>query len=160
MAKRNWKRVHAGNLRHAMELCIEHAKDKHNRSLEQVSELMGMASKWTLYKWVECGGLPANMIKPFEMACGIDCVSRWLVTSNNKLVIEVPIGRKVKADDIHLLQETTNAAIGALIQFYKHPADMETTLSAIQQALESMVFHRGNVLKYQQPELFDEVIHD
>lgn len=156
MAKRNWKRVQAGNLRHAMELCLEHAKDKHNRSLEQVSESMGMASKWTLYKWVESGGLPANMIKPFEMASGIDCVSRWLVTSNNKLVIEVPVGRKVKADDIHLLQETTNAAIGALIQFYKNPADMESTLSAIQQALESMAFHRGNVMKYQQPELFDE----
>lgn len=156
MAKRNWKRIQASNLRHAMELCLEHAKEKHNRSLEQVSDLMGMASKWTLYKWVESGGLPASMIKPFEMACGIDFVSRWLVTSSNKLVIDIPTGRKVRTDDIQLLQEVTNTAVGALIQFYKNPVDIDSTLTAIQQALESMAFHRGNVMKYHQPELFDE----
>jgi hypothetical protein len=157
MSKRNWKRVQPRDLRDAMDLCVEYAKAKNNRSIDTIADLMGLASKWTLYKWMQEASLPSRLIKPFEHACGIDFVSRWLVVSGGKLVIEIPKGRKGKPDDIQSLQAATHEAVGALIKFYADQADTDATLAALQTALERMAWHKGNVEKYRQPELpFDE----
>jgi hypothetical protein len=157
MAKRNWKQVQPRDLRDAMDMCLEYAREKHNRSVDSVAELMGEVNKWTLYKWMQNADLPLRKIKPFEHACGIDFVSRWLVVSEGKLVINIPKGRKGEADDIQALQAATHDAIGALMKFYAEQTDAQATLFAIQIALERMAWHRGNVEKFQQPELpFDE----
>lgn len=157
MSRRNWKRVQPTNLRDAMDWCVEHAREKHNRSIDQVADLMGLPSKWTLYKWIEAVNLPARLIKPFEHACGIDLVSRYLAVSGGKLVIDMPKGRAQTPEDIALLQEATHTAVGVLIRFYLDQIAAEETLAAVQTALEQLAWHRLNVEKTRQPELpFDE----
>lgn len=157
MSGRNWKRMQPRDLRGAMDLCLEYAKAKHNRSVDTVADLMGLTSKWTLYKWIQEASLPSRLIKPFEFACGIDFVSRWLVVSGGKMVIDIPKGRKGGPRDIQALQSATHDAIGALMTFYEDKSNAEDTLAAIQTALERMAWHKGNVEKYRQPELsFDD----
>jgi hypothetical protein len=157
MTRRNWKRVQPASLRDAMDTCLEYAREKHNRSVDNVADLMGLPSKWTLYKWVQEASLPSRLIKNFEHACGIDFVSRWLAVSGGKLVIDIPRGKLASPEDIHTLQEVTHDAIGALIKFYADQADTAETLAAVQTALERLAWHRANVAKCQQPELpFDE----
>jgi len=157
MAKRNWKHAQPLDLRHAMDLCLEYAKEKHNRSADNIADLMGEVNKWTLYKWIEAGSMPVRLVKPFEHACGIDFLSRWLAMSGNKLVIEIPIGKIADAEDIHSLQEITHEAVGSLIKFYHQQAGADETLAAVQNALERLAWHRGNVSKCQQPEIpFDD----
>ncbi len=156
MAKRNWKRLQPNSLNHAMELCLEHAKERHNRSVDNVADLIG-ANKWTLYKYLESGAMPARLIRPFEFACGIDFISRWLVISSGRLVIDIPKGRAVVPEDIGALQAATHEAIGALMKFYADGAELDETLASVQTALERLAWHRGNVETYRQPELpFDE----
>lgn len=152
MPRRSWKKVQPGNRNQAQELCLEYARVKHNRSIDQVADLMG-ANKWTLYKWLESGGMPLRLIKPFEHACGIDFVSRWLAISDNKLVIDIPRGKIGNADDIFALQESTNEAVGALLNFYAEKSTQQEALEAVQNALERMAWHKGNVEKYNQPEI-------
>lgn len=157
MSRRNWSKAQPKSLRNAMELCLDYAKLKHNRSIETVAELMGEVNKWTLYKWIEAGSLPLRLLHPFEHACGIDFVSRWLVISRGKLIIDIPIGRKGGPEDIQALQASAHDAIGAVITFYSDRADAATTLAAVQTAMEGFAWHRLNVEKYHQPELpFDE----
>ena len=157
MSQRNWKRVQPRDLRDAMDLCVEYAKAKHNRSVDSVAELMGEVNKWTLYKWMQEASLPLRLVKPFEHACGIDYVSRWLAMSGNKLVIDIPKGRKGGPQDIQALQAATHDAIGVLMKFYEDKTNAEDTLAALQTALERMAWHKGNVEKYRQPELpFDD----
>jgi hypothetical protein len=157
MAKRNWKRVQPASLRDAMDLCLEYAREKQNQSIDNIADTMGLASKWTLYKWVQEANLPSRMIRPFEHACGIHLVSRWLAVSSGKLVIDIPRGKLASPEDIHTLQEVTHDAIGALIKFYADQADTTETLAAVQNALERLAWHRANVEKCRQPELpFDE----
>lgn len=156
MARHSWKKVQASNLNQAMELCLEHGRDKHNRSVEGVSDLMGV-NHWTLYKWMSSGAMPSNLIKSFEHACGIDFVSRWLAMGDNKMVIDIPRGRNGNADDIMALQESGNEAVGALLKFYNQKADLDETLAAVQNALERLAWHKVNVQKFNQPEIpFDE----
>jgi hypothetical protein len=157
MSGRNWKRTQPRDWQDAQDLCLRFAKEKHNRSVDSVASLMGEMNKWTLYKQIESGGLPLRLIKPFEHACGIDFVSRWLVISNGKMVLDIPRGRKCDAQDINTLQTALNDTVGALLKFYADQQDADATLAAIQTALECMAWHKGNVEKYQQPELpFDE----
>jgi len=153
MAKRNWKQVQPRDLRDALDLCTVYALEKHNRSKDHIADLMALESKWVLYKWISEANMPVRLVKTFEMACGIDLVSRWLVVSSGKLVIDIPKGKKCKATDIQDLQAVNHTAIGELIKFYNGEHNLEETLAAIQTSLESMAFHKGNVEKFQQPEL-------
>jgi len=157
MAKRNWKRVQPGNLRQSIDLCLDHARENHNRSVDNIAELMGEVNKWTFYKWVETCNLPLRMLKPFEHACGIDLVSRWLAVSGGKLVIDIPRGKKLESGDILALQQTLNNTVGALLDFNADKISTEETISVIQTALEQLAWHKMNVEKSHQPELpFDE----
>ena len=97
------------------------------------------------------------MIRPYETACGIDYVTRWLAASSGRLLIDIPTGRKADAADMQALQELLNTAVGQLLQFYGGKAEAGDTLAAIQQAMEGLAWHRGNVQKHAQPELdFEE----
>lgn len=153
MSKRNWKRVHATSLRDALKLCKDHAQDKHNRSIEQIAERMGLADHWVLYKWIANGKMPAVMIPAYEAACGIDLVSRYLATRAGRMVIDIPRGKRADADDMQALQGVLHEAIGALLKFYGGEQEADDTLAAVQQGLESLAWHRGNVQKTTQPEL-------
>lgn len=153
MAGRNWKRVAPTSISHAIELCVEHAKERHNRSVDRIADLMGVASKYTLYKWIESGKLPTILIRPFEHACGCDFVTRYLAHSAAKLVIDIPVGRCTDAEDLQRLTGTCNAAVCVLIDFYKGKTSCDEASSALMIAMEDLAWHRVNVQKHAQPEL-------
>ena len=156
--RRNWKRIQPRSLRHAMELCIQFAKEKHNLSVERIAERMGLANHWNLYKWMENGRMPAVSIPAFELACGIDFVTRHLAASAHKLLIDMPTGKKADATDINELQGGMTDAIGLLIKFYQGGAEAGETIAAISSSLSEMAWHRENVRKHSEPELslFDD----
>lgn len=157
MPRHSWKKVRAGNLKQANDLCFQHAKEKHNRSVEAIADLMGVNS-WTLYKWADEGKMPVRLVRSFEHACGIDLVSRWLATGGNKLVIDIPSGKTGNADDIFALQDSSNEAVGALLNFYAEKSTAEQALVSVQSALERFSWHKMNVEKSHQPEIpFDEI---
>lgn len=151
--RRNWKRVRASSLREAMELCIEYAREIRHLSVEQVSDLMGEASKWTLYKWIESASIPARKIRPFEHACSCTYVTDFLGASAHKLVIDIPKGKRASDMDIVELQSRLSDAVGSLIRFYQGGADAEQTEAAITGVMADLAFHRENVKRSAQPEL-------
>lgn len=136
-----------------MELCIEHARERHNRSVERLADLMGLANKYTLYKWVESGKLPSISIHAFEHACGCDFITRYLAHSAAKLLIEIPVGRDAGAEDMQLLTGVCNDAVGVLIRFYRGEADAAAAIAATNEAMEALGWHRANAAKVQSPEL-------
>ncbi|MBA1271622.1 MULTISPECIES: hypothetical protein [Pseudomonas] len=153
MNRRYWKNVQATSLRGAMELCKDFAKEAHNKSVERIAIDMGETDHWTLYKWFQTGRMPANMIRPFEQACGCDYVTRWINASAGRLTIDIPTGRRCTAKDTQALQELLTTAAGKLLAFYAKTCEAEETLAAIQAAMEGLAWHRGNVSQSQQPQL-------
>lgn len=153
MSKRNWKRQVPTSLRHALELCKDFAKERHNLSVERIAERMGEADHWTLYKWLQTGRIPAVLIPAYESACGIDFVTRWLASAAGKLVIDIPTGRKLKVTDVAALQANLHSTVTALIDFYAGQAEVEETLAAISQSMGSLAWHQGNVAQHDQPQL-------
>jgi len=156
MRARNWKAVRPLDLRDAFQWDVRFAKEQYNRSIDNVADLMGH-KKWTVYKWIDEADMPTKYIKSFEHACGIDYVSRWLVESNGKIIIDVPRGKKCGPVDVQVLQVASHQMVGEVMRFYSELSDVDAALAAIQTSLEHTSWHRGNIEKYRQPELpFDE----
>jgi hypothetical protein len=153
MARRNWKTVRANSLRHGIELCLEFAREKQNLSVDRVADLMGLPSKWTIYKWLENGRLPAVLIRSFEHACGVDFVTLYIAASSNRLVIDIPSGRKANAGEVNELQGSFSEAMGLLIRFYQGESEANTTINALNNVMSDIAWHRENVRKSDSPEL-------
>ena len=151
--RRNWKQLAAYNMRHAMELCVQHAQQELNRSVEQIAELMGEASHNTLYKWLATGRMPAIQIRSLEGACGTDFVTRYLAHSANQLLVKMPTGKKAQHRELSELNIAANNVINQLYQFYDGDTEVEQTINQITVLIEDLAHHRGNVAKFQQPDL-------
>lgn len=152
MSRRDWKHAQPKNLPDAFQLCVDYALDQYNRSEQQIADLMGLAQPWRLYKWVAEANMPTRLLRGFEHACGANYVSRYLAHSNGQLLIKVPTGRKVAATDIQVLQEVTNAAIGAVLAFANGSLVADEAVGRITTAMEGLAWHRANLEKHQQPE--------
>lgn len=122
-------------------------------SVERIAELMGLADHWTLYKWLSTGRMPMVMVPVYEATCGCYYVTRWLASSSGKLLIDIPTGRALDADDVQALQTQLTLTTGALLSFYAGNKDADETLGAITHALEILAWHRGNVAQHDQPQL-------
>lgn len=153
MAKVNWKRAAPRSLRHGMELCLDYAKEKQNLSVERVADRMGLASRYTLYKWMENGRLPAVLIRPFELACGQSFVTQYIATSAYKLLVDIPSGKPAIDTDLLALQTGFNEAVNVLAKFYQGQADATEALGELTLHLEQVAQHRMRVEKAVAPEL-------
>lgn len=153
MSPRNWKKVQPTSLRHALELSKDYAREVKRRSVERIAELMGEESHWTVYGWLRDGSIPGKKIPAFQHACGCDFVTRWLAHSEGKLLIDIPTGRQVHAEDVQQLQGTLNSAVGALLGFAAGKLDADQVGNELNTAIEALAWHRENVSKYAQPEL-------
>jgi hypothetical protein len=156
MTKRSWKHYRPTSLQDAIEACVEFARDKHQMSIERIADAMGLASKWTLYKYIESASIPARLIRPFETACRCSFVTAHLAASARKLLIDFPTGRKAEPADINAVQTACNGAVNALIQFADGSRDAVSaalTLSAVTHAIETLARERAEVERFSQPEL-------
>jgi len=149
-----WKRQQPGSLRHATELCKQHALAVHHRSVERIAELMGLPDHWALYKWLQNGRMPTCLIPPFEAACGINYVTRWIAASAGLMVLAMPTGRTVTQADMVGLNSGFANALQLLTNFYRDGSgDATATLEALRSHLEQVAYHHKNVAAYATPEL-------
>lgn len=150
-----WSRMQPSSLRHAMGLCKDHAQAVHNRSVERIADLMGLADHWALYKWLQNGRMPACLIRPYEGACGIDFMTRWLSASAGKLLVCMPTGKHTTPADMVELNSHFASALQLLTNFYADPtrADPAATVQALHVHLQQVAYHERNVAAYAAPEL-------
>ena len=141
------------SLQQALEACLNHARTKHRQSIERIAADMGLANHWNLYKWVESGRLPAVLIRPFELACRCNYVTRFLAHASHHLVIDIPTGKLPALNDLQTLQIASNEAMGALINFASGKIDAAVVIDTVTEALEHFAYQRENVRHAQQPEL-------
>jgi hypothetical protein len=136
-----------------MELCVQHALEKRNLSVDGIADLMGESNKWTLYKWIENGRIPAIKIRPFEHACGVDFVTEYLAHSANKLVLGMPTGRRAEHREVNELGAFMAATQTLIYKYLDGESKADETAGAITKLMEDLAFQRGNIEKGTQPEL-------
>lgn len=150
---RNWNRVQPTSLRHALELCKDHAREVHTLSVERIAERLTLTDHYTLYKWLQTGRMPAPVIPAYEAVCGCHFVTRWMAATHGLLLIPVPTGKSTTPQDMLALQELLAAAAGRLIQFHRGQAGSDETLADIRGAMEALGYHHANVRQHATPQL-------
>lgn len=151
--KRNWKVWRPTSLQEAVEGCVQFAIVRDPRlGVERIGDLVG-ESKWTLYKWMETGAIPARKIPGFELACGAYYVTEYLALSAHKLVVDMPSGRLPAGQDVHALQQACNEAIGALLAYSQQKLDAAQTIDSLTAAMTHLAHQRAQVERAAQPEL-------
>lgn len=151
--RRNWNRLQASSLRQALELCKDHARERLNKSVERIADDMGVTDHWSLYKWIQTGRIPGNLIIPYESACGINFVSRWLAASRGKLLVDIPTGRDLTESDVVELHNCFGSALQLLTDFYAGKGSPESALEALTTHLRQVAWHHANVTQHANPEL-------
>lgn len=154
MKRKNWNTLVPRSPREAVEACVEVARVRRNRSVEQLAvDHMAQASHHVLYKWMTNGRLPLSLILPLEHACGYPLVTKYLAAAHGKLLIDIPTGRAATPVDVQRLQSLLHTATGALMEFYGGSQTAAETLEAIRAALEGLSWHHGNVNQHMTPQL-------
>jgi len=94
-------------------------------------------------------------VRPFELACGINFVTRWYAASEGFLLVEMPKGTQATPADMVELNTGFANALQLLKDFYQQgdKADPAATLEALRNHLEQVAYHQRNVAAYATPEL-------
>jgi len=107
-----------------------------------------------LYRWMSDSSMPLNRIRQFETFCGASYISEYLCTAHgDKIVIDIPSGKKANVTDLAEVQANFAEAIALLARFYQNGDDVEKTVSVLTRTLSELGFQRSNVMKVSQPEL-------
>lgn len=122
-------------------------------SADRICDAIGVASKYTLYKYISNASLPARLIRPFEAACHCTFVTQHIAASARKLMIDLPTGRKASASDIQALQTACTTAVGALLNFSAGVVSAHDTVALVTDAIERLARERAEVERHTQPEL-------
>jgi hypothetical protein len=106
-----------------------------------------------LYKWLSTGDMPVSFIPAYEHICGIDFVTQYLGIRDDKILIDLPKGKKATDTEIAKLQKLSGLAITQLVSIYEddEEADLDKTIATLTQLLQGVAYHRENINT--QPEL-------
>ncbi len=158
MSRRNYKRIPT-SLKNAFEQDKEDGIRLRRHSVERHAELQAVSAS-RVYKWVEEADLPANRLAAWFHYTGGRAVIRYLCAQAGGLFVPMASGRRPDPVELAELQKVLAETTSALLRFYGGKADVDETLGEVQQALEALAWHRGNVEKHVQPEFefdFSEV---
>ena len=148
-----WSKAQPTSMCDAIELCLLHADQKLNLNVDRIADLMSLVSHRTLYKWIAEGRIPAIKILPFEHACGINFITRYLAHSGSMLLIPFPTGRKAEHRDINDLSLFMTETVQLLYQHGEGIKSAEETIGQLTRLMEDLAHQRGNIEKEKQPEL-------
>lgn len=152
--KAAWKRLQPTSLREAFRHCKEYAREFRRLTVPAIAELMGETED-TLYKWLSSGRMPAVMIPVYENVCGIDYVTQYLALRSHKLLIDIPAGKCASAMDVAELQGVMARGMSLLISHYQDGNDIEEVVSALTQIMGGVAYHRENVQRQPELDLFE-----
>lgn len=140
------------SLRAAFEADKAHALKHRRLNVERLAELLGTTPA-TLYKWIETDAMPVRALLAWQHLTGSTHVVRYLASREGAVVIQIPPGRDVTAEDINELQRVLTAAPAALLDFKAGRIDRDGCIAALAGGMESLAWHRANVERHEQPEL-------
>lgn len=152
LRRRDWRRWRPTSLQEAVEGCVQYGQQHKRMTVDLIGELVS-ETRWTVYKWIQSGAIPARKIAGFESACGANFITHHLAACARKLVIDMPTGRVSGPRDINTLQQLLTTTVADLIAFADGKATSEQVHAQLTVALERLAFERANVVIHKQPEL-------
>lgn len=132
-------------------MCKDHAKAKHNLSVERIADEMGLTAV-RLYQHLENGDMPLSRVRSYQRACRCNYVTLYMAHGDECMLIKIPNGKKLSDDQMLNINATFHTALSMLTQFYQTAENPEAALAALTSHMATTAWHRANIEKHLQPE--------
>ncbi|MHD0644871.1 hypothetical protein ACYPKM_04540 [Pseudomonas aeruginosa] len=143
--------MHESTVLNAMKRCAKEAKQHRQMSAERIADALGV-SVWCLYKWLETGRMPINVISAYERACGSHYVTEALAKASQAVVVDYPDGRRPTAEEFYAFQGKLIAATGILIDLEAGSASPEEADEIVWTAIQALMWQMLNVRALADPQ--------
>lgn len=140
------------NFGDALNMCKDHAKIKHNLSVERIADEMGLSTV-RLYQMLDSGDMPISRLLNFQRICRCNYVTRYLAHRDNFMLVKIPTGGKVSDELMLTINKSFHEALNELTEFYTHGQNPDIAIAALTKHMTNIAWHKGNVEKQMQPDL-------
>lgn len=140
------------NFSEALRMCKDHAKAKHQLSVERIADEMGLSAV-RLYQMLETGDMPIKKVKSFQRVCRCNYVTMYLAHGDDCMLVKMPKGKHMSDEQMLAFNATYSKALTELTEFYTNGQNPDGVIASLTQHMAATAWHRANVEKSAQPEL-------
>ncbi len=153
MSTQFWNKYTPNDIPQALQSSVDYGRENKNLSVQRVADLIGVNSQNTLYGWLASGRMPLVLVPAFENATGINLVTRFLAHGQDKLLVDMPTGRRPENRELTSLVINANQTFGQLMGFFDGSVDAKTVTAALDGLMADLSAQRKNIESFDQPEL-------
>jgi hypothetical protein len=142
--KNNAVQIDNPDLAEAINACLKHANEHYGLSVKDIAP--GMNTKmFTLFKWIESGKMPLNVVAQFENLCHARYITRHLAEVSGFILVTCPRGMETPENALVTLNKTTVEAVGSVAGFMSGDKSKRDAIKAIDTAIESLVWQKSRI---------------
>ncbi|KAF7787173.1 hypothetical protein PRUB_a4049 [Pseudoalteromonas rubra] len=149
--RRQWSRVVARSLPEALQLCKEHAQATRNMSVPRIADRTGVSPDM-LYKYLGNGDMPASLLIPYMAATGREYPLQYMAHSLDKLVVDMPKGKKPSMPTLSHLNQFANQVIGMTMQLEAGNGNAQHVAEQIVLLMQDLAYHKLEAEQLDEPQ--------
>lgn len=149
--RRAWSRIVPRSLNESLQLCKEHAQQAKQMSVPRIADRCGMSTDM-LYKRLGSGDMPASLLIPFMAATGRVYPLMYMAHSLDKLIIDMPKGKKPSHASLTHLNQFANQVIGLIMQLEEGNGNCEYVADQIVLLMQDLAYQKLEVEKLDEPQ--------
>lgn len=149
--RRQWSRIMPRSLPESLQLCKEHAQSAKQMSVPRIADRCGMSSDM-LYKRLGGGDMPASLLIPYMSATGRVYPLMYMAHSLDKLIVDMPKGKKASHSNLTHLNQFANQVIGLIMQLEEGAANAQHVADQIVLLMEDLAAQKLEVEKQAEPQ--------
>lgn len=159
--RRQWGRIVARSLPEALQLCKEHAQATRQMSVPRIADRTGISTDM-LYKHLGSGDMPASLLIPYMAATGREYPLMYMAHSLDKLIVDMPKGKKPSNSNLTHLNLFANQVIGMVMQLEEGAGNAQYVAEQIVLLMQQLAYQKLEAEKLDEPQTcFDLTVdHD
>ncbi|WP_462171113.1 hypothetical protein [Pseudoalteromonas xiamenensis] len=148
---RQWSRIVARSLPEALQLCKEHAQATRQMSVPRIADRTGISTDM-LYKHLGSGDMPSSLLIPYMAATGREYPLQYMAHSLDKLIVDMPKGKKPTLPTLNHLNQFANQVIGMVMQLEEGSGNAQHVADQIVLLMQDLAYHKLEAEKLDEPQ--------
>ncbi|MBD1584842.1 hypothetical protein, partial [Pseudoalteromonas sp. S16_S37] len=139
--RRQWGRIVTRSLPESLQICKEHAQATRNMSVPRIADRTGVSTDM-LYKYLGSGDMPSSLLIPYMAATGKEYPLQYMAHSLDKLLIDMPKGKKPSMPTLNHLNQFANQVIGMVMQLEEGGGNAQHVADQLVLLMQDLAYHK------------------
>ncbi|WP_010603989.1 hypothetical protein [Pseudoalteromonas maricaloris] len=149
--RRQWNRIVPRSLPESLQLCKEHAQATKQMSVPRIADRTGISPDM-LYKHLGGGDMPASLLIPYMAATGREYPLMYMAHSLDKLIVDMPKGKKPSLPTLNHLNTFACQVIGMVMQLEEGAGNAQHVADQIALLMQDLAHHKLECERLDEPQ--------